>query len=141
MHPIPNDMQNRVQRNVQTPFLILAIALMIRYTEIKRNGEFDRSRKGRKRQMQITTIGEIPIDMTQNGTVPGFKIKVADTSGAGDTFFGAFLNRIAKRGGLSNLTPDEISAFVRYAKRAASITASRPGAIPAMPTEDKLTEE
>ncbi len=78
---------------------------------------------------------------TDSGTVPGFKVKVADTNGAGDTFFGAFLSRIAKRGGLSNLTPDEINAFVRYANRAASITASRPGAIPAMPTEDELTEE
>ncbi len=74
------------------------------------------------------------------GTVPGFSVKVADTNGAGDTFFGAFLSRIAKRGGLIGLTPKEIETFVRYANRAASITASRPGAIPAMPTADELPE-
>ena len=76
-----------------------------------------------------------------SGTVPGFKVKVADTNGAGDTFFGAFLSCIAKHGGLIGLTPEMIGRFVRYANRAASITASRPGAIPAMPTEDELMEE
>jgi fructokinase len=76
-----------------------------------------------------------------SGTVPGFRVKVADTNGAGDTFFGAFVSRIAKHGGLTALTPERIERFVRYANRAASITASRPGAIPAMPTEDELTEE
>lgn len=76
-----------------------------------------------------------------SGTVPGFRVKVADTNGAGDTFFGAFVSRIAKHGGLTGLTPERIERFVRYANRAASITASRPGAIPAMPTEDELTEE
>ncbi|MBR3271416.1 MAG: carbohydrate kinase [Clostridia bacterium] len=76
-----------------------------------------------------------------SGTVPGFKVKVADTNGAGDTFFGAFVSRIAKHGGLNGLTPERITRYVRYANRAASITASRPGAIPAMPTEDELTEE
>lgn len=76
-----------------------------------------------------------------SGTVPGFKVKVADTNGAGDTFFGAFLSRIAKHGGLVGMKPERIERYVRYANRAASITASRPGAIPAMPTEDELTEE
>ena len=76
-----------------------------------------------------------------SGTVPGFKVKVADTNGAGDTFFGAFLSRVAKHGGLVGMKPERIERYVRYANRAASITASRPGAIPAMPTEDELTEE
>ena len=46
-------------------------------------------------------------DMT--GTVPGFSVKVADTNGAGDTFFGSFLSRIAARGGLEGLTEEEIN--------------------------------
>ena len=75
------------------------------------------------------------------GTVPGFCVKVADTNGAGDTFFGAFLSLVAKHGGLEGLTPERIERYVRYANRAASITASRPGAIPAMPYEDELTED
>lgn len=78
---------------------------------------------------------------TESGTVPGFRVQVADTNGAGDTFFGAFLSRVAKHGGLLRMRPDRIERYVRYANRAASITASRPGAIPAMPTENELTEE
>ena len=77
---------------------------------------------------------------SESGTVPGFCVKVADTNGAGDTFFGAFLSCIAKRGGIDGLTAAEIGTYVRYANRAASITASRPGAIPAMPTEEELKE-
>ena len=68
------------------------------------------------------------------GTVPGFAVKVADTNGAGDTFFGAFLSRIARNGGLKGLTAEQLSSFVRFANKAASLTTSRSGAIPAMPT-------
>ena len=72
------------------------------------------------------------------GVVPGCRVKVADTNGAGDTFFGALLSRIALRGGLQDLDAQEISDIVAYANRAASLTTSRPGAIPAMPTRDEL---
>ena len=74
------------------------------------------------------------------GLVPGFSVKVADTNGAGDTFFGALLSRIAARGGLDGLTADEISGMVRFANKAASITTSRPGAIPAMPVLQEVEE-
>ena len=71
----------------------------------------------------------------------GCPVKVADTNGAGDTFFGAFLSRIAARGGLENLTADEIQSYVLFANKAASITTSRPGAIPAMPTLQEVQED
>lgn len=74
------------------------------------------------------------------GAVPGFRVRVADTNGAGDTFFGAFLSRIAARGGLDGLTAEEINGYVRFANKAASITTSRPGAIPAMPTLQEVQE-
>ena len=74
------------------------------------------------------------------GLAPGCPVKVADTNGAGDTFFGAFLSRIAGRGGLENLTADEIQSYVLFANKAASITTSRPGAIPAMPTLQEVQE-
>lgn len=76
----------------------------------------------------------------KHGLVPGFSVKVADTNGAGDTFFGAFLSRIAGRGGLDGLTEEDINGFVRFANKAASITTSRPGAIPAMPTLQEVKE-
>ncbi len=75
------------------------------------------------------------------GMVSGFSVKVADTNGAGDTFFGAFLSRIAARGGTEGLTAEEINGFIRFANKAASLTTSRPGAIPAMPTLQEVEEE
>ena len=74
----------------------------------------------------------------ESGVVPGCPVKVADTNGAGDTFFGALLSRIALRGGLGNLNAQEITGIVAYANRAAALTTSRPGAIPAMPTRSEL---
>ena len=74
------------------------------------------------------------------GTVAGFKVKVADTNGAGDTFFGALLSRIAERGGLEGLTADDLNDYVRFANKAASLTTSRHGAIPAMPTKQEVEE-
>ena len=76
----------------------------------------------------------------RSGRVPGFSVQVADTNGAGDTFFGAFLSRIACRGGLDGLTEEELNSFVRFANKAASITTSRRGAIPAMPTLKEVQE-
>ena len=73
------------------------------------------------------------------GTVPGFKVQVADTNGAGDTFFGAFLSKLCKReNGLAGFTADELEAALTFANRAASLTTSKPGAIPAMPTLEEV---
>ena len=73
-------------------------------------------------------------------TVPGVKTQVADTNGAGDTFFGAVLSRLALRGEhpLDGLTAQELRGIVAFANRAASLTCSRSGAIPAMPTLDEV---
>lgn len=67
------------------------------------------------------------------GRVPGFSVQVADTNGAGDTFLGAVLARLAARNGLQGLDRDELTEIVTFANRAASLTTSRSGAIPAMP--------
>ena len=95
-------------------------------------------------RLAVTTLGAHGAmwrcgEMT--GTMPGFSVKVADTNGAGDTFFGAFLSRIAARGGIDNLSEEEISSFIRFANKAASLTTSRPGAIPAMPALQEVEEE
>lgn len=74
-----------------------------------------------------------------SGTVPGFSVRVADTNGAGDTFFGAVLCQISKREGLlDGLGEDELRKIVTYANKAASLTCSRRGAMPAMPYADEI---
>ena len=74
------------------------------------------------------------------GLCEGVKVKVADTNGAGDSFFGAFLSGMARLGKYkpSELSEDEIRELVIFANKAASITTSRSGAIPAMPTLDEV---
>ena len=77
----------------------------------------------------------------KTATVPGFSVKVADTNGAGDTFLGAMLMQIATG------TPDtddiwaQLLEMVRYANKAASLTCSRHGAIPAMPDLAEMERE
>lgn len=77
--------------------------------------------------------------------VPGVKTTVADTNGAGDTFLGAMLCRLAGRKNkategsiLEGISEDELRGYVMYANKAAALTCSRPGAIPAMPTAEEM---
>ena len=69
----------------------------------------------------------------QTGRVAGVPCTVGDTNGAGDTFFGAALSKLCKED-LDALTPEKLEAILAFANKAASLTTSRHGAIPAMPT-------
>lgn len=71
------------------------------------------------------------------GSVPAVTVKVCDTNGAGDTFLGAVLSRIAET---DTLQKDELEDILAFANRAAAVTCSRAGAIPAMPTLAELGE-
>ncbi len=72
-----------------------------------------------------------------NGVVPGVRVQVGDTNGAGDTFFGAALSRLCRRP-LEDLSQDTLRETVAFANLAASITTSRHGAIPAMPSKEEM---
>ena len=78
----------------------------------------------------------------RSGQVPGVATTVADTNGAGDTFLGAVLSRLVRRGEkpLEGLTAPELEEILAFANRAASKTCSRSGAIPAMPTLAELED-
>ena len=77
------------------------------------------------------------------GTVPAVHVDVCDTNGAGDTFLGAVLSQLAKRDdqGIDALDADMLQEILTFANRAAAITCSRAGAIPAMPTIGELGEQ
>ena len=75
----------------------------------------------------------------QTGHVPGVPCKVGDTNGAGDTFFGAALSQLVKTGGLAALTVPELERIIAFANKAASLTTSRHGAIPAMPSLEEVS--
>lgn len=72
---------------------------------------------------------------------PGVPVQVADTNGAGDTFFGAVLSQLARREAvhpLDGLDQTELENILTFANRAAAVTCSRSGAIPAMPYLSEL---
>ena len=75
----------------------------------------------------------------KTGHVTGVPCKVGDTNGAGDTFFGAALSKLCKED-LTALTVEKLEQVLAFANKAASITTSRHGAIPAMPTLEEMGE-
>ena len=78
---------------------------------------------------------------SHTATVPGFSVEVADTNGAGDTFLGAMLMQIAKGVTGTEDVWKQLLDMVRYANKAASLTCSRHGAIPAMPALAEMERE
>ena len=74
------------------------------------------------------------------GLVPGVPARVADTNGAGDSFLGAVLSRLVRRGErpLEGLERGELEEILSFANRCAALTCSRSGAIPALPTLAEL---
>lgn len=74
----------------------------------------------------------------QTGKVDGVKTTISDTNGAGDTFLGAVLCKLSARLESEPLSSSELEEILAYANRAASITCSRSGAIPAMPRAEEV---
>ncbi|MFL1696255.1 ribokinase [Weissella kandleri] len=70
-------------------------------------------------------------DNGEEGIVPAFKVKAVDTTAAGDTFIGATATRLNK-----NL--DNLAEAMRYGSAASSLTVSRAGAQPSIPTEAEV---
>ena len=77
--------------------------------------------------------------------VAGYKVPAADTTGAGDAFWGAFIFAMLKSGRKpETLTADDAVRFAKFANAAAALCVSKRGAIPAMPTAaevDKFMKE
>ncbi|MBR1403742.1 MAG: carbohydrate kinase [Treponema sp.] len=69
-----------------------------------------------------------------SGTVGCEKVKVVDTTGAGDSFTGGMLYRLTRRENPFSFTKEELEADLRFANTVASICVTRRGAIPALPT-------
>ena len=67
--------------------------------------------------------------------VPGFAVKqIADTNGAGDSFWGGFLYKVStSEKNLDELTQEDLKEFARFGNAVASLCVEKKGAIPAMP--------
>lgn len=69
----------------------------------------------------------------------GFKVKVVDTTGAGDSWIGAFLSQIANHESIDQLSDEQILDILNFANAAAAITTSKHGAISALPSHEEVT--
>lgn len=77
-----------------------------------------------------------------NFLTEGCPTTVADTNGAGDTFLGAVLSCLCRWDHpLQTMTLEDMKQIVSFANRAASMTCTRSGAIPAMPFLKELEEK
>lgn len=69
-----------------------------------------------------------------SGTIGVPKVKVADTTGAGDSFNGGLLFRLTRRENPLKFSKDELIADINFANSVASLCVTKRGAIPALPT-------
>lgn len=97
-------------------------------------------------QLALITLGPDGCVSSMNGQLchhPTYDVKVVDTTGSGDSFWGAFLSQLVQNGydspeKLHKLTQEELSGFCRFANAAGSMCASRPGGIPAIADREEI---
>ncbi|HBP39062.1 MAG TPA: carbohydrate kinase [Clostridiales bacterium] len=66
---------------------------------------------------------------------PAYDVRTIDTTGAGDAFTGSFLYQILQSGKtVQSLTEDDLTAFLAFSNACGSLTTTRRGGFPAMPT-------
>ncbi|RMZ68304.1 ribokinase [Pyrenophora seminiperda CCB06] len=84
----------------------------------------------------ITLGGEAA---SQKGcVVPARKVKVVDTTAAGDTFAGAYTVAVARWKSMEKEAEFDLDAAIAYANRAASVTVQREGAQSSIPWADEV---
>ena len=75
---------------------------------------------------------------TAQAGAPGVRVEVVDTTGAGDSFAGAFLYCLYKGGVTPDLIPElsakKLTEFLTFANAYSAITVTKRGAIPSYPT-------
>ncbi|MBP2079602.1 carbohydrate kinase family protein [Oceanobacillus polygoni] len=76
---------------------------------------------------------------TDDVSVEGFKVKAVDTTGAGDSFIGAFLYHFARmEKDVTKLSVEELAEMGRFANAAAALVTTKQGAINALPDLEEI---
>lgn len=91
----------------------------------------------------FVTLGEEGVFYhTRNGhgKVAGFSSKVVDTTGAGDTFFGATVSKLLEYSDLDNIDSQTLESILLYANCAASLCIEKYGGIPSIPSDAEVQE-
>ena len=119
--------------------------------------EFITSIKDEEEALKSLFVGNVEVVIYTKGTngsefitkgrtihVPSFKVKVEDTTGAGDSYIGSLLYQVAQ-------TVDTLEAFIQldeekvmdmmtFSAATAALTVSKKGAIAALPTKEDVIE-
>lgn len=75
------------------------------------------------------------------GIVNGYKGRVVDTTGAGDTFFGAVVHKVLQKNcDIEDLTVEELKDIFSFSNAAASLCIENYGGIPSIPSKEDILE-
>lgn len=94
----------------------------------------------------VLTLGGDGSELFYNGqswVIPPLKAdKVADTTGAGDAFWGGFLSRVLNQGvsKVGDLNEEILKSAVTYGNVSGSLAVREKGAIASLPTREKIEE-
>lgn len=72
--------------------------------------------------------------------VPGYAVQAVDTTGAGDAFVAGLLTALLESTDPADLTAADLGEIGRFANAMGAITCLRKGAIPALPTRERVQE-
>lgn len=92
----------------------------------------------------VLTLGGDGAEVFYDGksyVIPGFKVDhVADTTGAGDAFWGGFLSYILNQGveSVDQLNAELLQKAVRYGNVSGSLSVQQKGAISSLPTREQV---
>ncbi|BCS82173.1 carbohydrate kinase family protein [Anaerocellum diazotrophicum] len=71
--------------------------------------------------------------------VEGYKVKAIDTTGAGDSFIGAFLYMLSKEElNITEMTESQIREYLKFSNAVAALTTMKKGAISALPSLENV---
>ena len=78
----------------------------------------------------------------EKGICPARKVIVKDTTGAGDAFLGAILFRLKDKTlcEIADLSTDELDDILDFANASGSLTTTKTGAAPSIPTLDEIAQ-
>lgn len=82
--------------------------------------------------LTLGSNGSVCVQRTETFYQPAFRVNVADTTAAGDTFTGFFISGLTEG--------SSIAAAMKQASAAAAIACARPGAAPSIPTAAEVQE-
>jgi fructokinase len=85
----------------------------------------------------LVTLGGDGCLISQNGKqirIPAYDINAVDTTGAGDSFIGAMLFKMAQTKPGANFYQDDMKQFVAFAGKVSGLVCSNIGAMSALPT-------